>query len=95
MILQAQMGVKGFFRYQIRNKFSGKIRVDTGFIPNSITITGKNRMGEYSDWFNYAQVGTDNTTPAPTDTGLLAWFAGKQGHEFYARGAQSSPPYFG
>ena len=95
MIILPPFGVKGFLRLQTINKFSGKCRIDTGWFPNSVLFEGMNRMGGYSDYFNYAQVGTNNTTPQQTDTGLLGWHAGTNTIMENFRGAAASPPYYG
>ena len=39
------VGIKGYLRLQTVNKFSGKIRIDTGWFPNLILDTGRNAMG--------------------------------------------------
>ena len=95
MIVLPPFGVKGFMRLQTINKFSGKRRIDTGWFPNSVLFEGMNRMGTASDWFNYAQVGTNNTTPQQTDTGLLGYFAGTNTVVENFRGATGSAPYYG
>jgi hypothetical protein len=68
---QVNLGIKGFFRFQTRDKFSGKITSDTGWFPNTILDAGRDAMGSRNDWMTYCQVGTDGTFP-PTLAGRQA-----------------------
>jgi len=95
MLVAPSFGVKGFLKLQTFNKFSGKCRIDTGFFPNSVLNAGRNRMGSFDDWFNCGQVGSNNTAPSPTDTGMLGYIAGTNVIQFQSYGAQASPPYYG
>lgn len=74
--LDARLGVKGFFRLQVRRR-DGRIRVDTGFFPNLITDAG---MDEIGDWNGNGRnrailVGTGNTPPNIGDTTMEAFVA--------------------
>jgi hypothetical protein len=73
--------MKGFFRFQTRNKYSGKVTQDTGWFPNTILDAGRNVMATRGDWMTYCQVGTDGTFPPlladrQAETSLGAWYAG-------------------
>lgn len=73
----------------------GSRRELTGWFPNKLLDNGRNRMGTNSDWMNCCQVGTNNTAPLATDTGLLGYIAGTSSVQDNDVGAQASAPYFG
>jgi hypothetical protein len=87
--------MRGFFRMDAVNKFSGKVRPLTGWMPNSILDAGRNVMATQANWATKCQVGTDGTTPTPSDTGLGSFVAGTDTVQATAYGAQSSAPYYG
>jgi hypothetical protein len=89
------LGMKGLQRLQLINKFSGKCRVDTGFIPNKLLDSGRNQMAQRGDWMNFAQLGTNSTPPSASDTGLLGRVAGTATINATSNGAQASAPYYG
>lgn len=90
------VGIKGYLRLQTVNKFSGKIRIDTGWFPNLILDTGRNAMGTRSDFIDCAQVGTDNTAPNVGQAAMLGYQAGTTDIQSTLDGQQSStPPYYG
>lgn len=95
MILILNVGMKGFLRLQLINKFSGKCRIDTGFFPNTILDAGRNNMAVQANWLTYAKVGTDNTTPSQSDTSLLGHIASTNDIQSDVHGAEGSAPYFG
>jgi len=92
--IKTTIGLKGFFRLRIINKFN-KIRVDTGWFSNTILDAGRNIMADRGDWMDYCQVGTDNTTPTQSDTSLLGYIAGTSNIVSTTTGQASSAPYFG
>ena len=92
--LGVQIGMKGFIRVQLINKFSGKCRWDSGFFPNKILDSGRNIMATQTSWISYCHVGTDNTTPAAVQTGLLGRVAYTNTIRSTVTGTSTSP-YFG
>jgi hypothetical protein len=91
----ANVGLKGFFRLQCINKFSGKVTQDTGWFPNTILTAGRNVMANDSLWMLKCQVGTDNTAPTPADTSLLGHHAGTDTIQSTITGQAPSGPYYG
>lgn len=94
------VGMKGFFRLQCINKFSGKITQDTGWFPNTILNAGRNVMATRSDWMNYCQVGTNGTFPVlladrQAETSLGNFFAGTSTIQTTTNGQAGSAPYYG
>ena len=92
---KATVGLKGFFRLRTINKFSGKVRIDTGWFPNKILDAGRNVMADDSTWMNYCQVGTDNTAPTAAQTALLGYHAGTSNITSTLDGQSGSAPYYG
>lgn len=94
------IGMRGFFRFQTINKFSGKITSDTGWFPNTILDAGRNVMATEANWLTWCQVGTDGTFP-PTlaqrqaETTLGAWHAGTNVIVTESSGQNGTPPYYG
>ena len=89
------IGMQGFFRLQTINKFSGKVRIDTGWFPNLILTTGRNEMGKQADWMSACQVGTDNTAPNIGQAGLLGRVDGTTTVRSDITGAQTTTsPYY-
>lgn len=70
-----KVGMKGFFRFQTVNKFSGKVTSDTGFFPNLLLDAGRNHMADEA-FMTSCQVGTDNTAPAVSQAALFGHHAG-------------------
>lgn len=69
--------IAGFFKLQVGKMVDGKeIRRDVAEFPNLITNQGLDRIATLFDYTSYCQVGTGNTTPTVTDTGLVARIAG-------------------
>lgn len=89
------LGVKGFFRMRLINKFSGKCRWDSGWFPNKILDSGRNHMANFSNWLRWCHVGTDSTAPSASDTGLLGLVATTEDVQETTYGAAASPPYYG
>jgi hypothetical protein len=93
--INLNVGMKGFMRLRLWNKFSGKVRVDTGWFPNKILDSGRNNMVTQSSWLTHCHVGTDSTVPQATDTGLLGFVAQTSTVSETSYGAQASTPYYG
>lgn len=89
------VGMKGFLRLRTIDKFSGKCRIDTGWFPNTLLDSGLNIMADRSDWMDHCQVGTDNTAPNSSDTGLLGHVAGTNDVQIETNGREATAPYFG
>ena len=53
----------------------GSVKLDTGFFPNVITNLGLDAIGNNIDITLYCAIGTGNTAPKETDTGLVAYTA--------------------
>jgi hypothetical protein len=92
---RTNLGIKGFFRLQTIDRFSGKCRIDTGWFPNTILTSGRNVMADGSTWMNFCQVGTDNTAATPAQTSLLGYHAGTSTIQSTTTGQASSAPYYG
>ena len=95
-----EIGMKGFFRFQTINKFSGKITSDTGWCPNTILDAGRNVMATQANWLSWCQVGTDGNFPATlperqAETTLGAWHAGTNQIVAQSNGQSGSAPYYG
>jgi len=69
------IGMKGFYKLQTRNKFSGKITQSTDWFPNLLLDAGRNQMG-ISNFMTHCQVGTDGTAPNAGQAGLIGYHAG-------------------
>lgn len=89
------IGLKGRVRMDAIHKFSGKRRVLANWFPNKVLDAGRNYIGSNNSWIQACQVGTDNTPPSASDTGLGAYHAGTSTIQYDLDGAQASSPYFG
>ena len=97
-----EIGMQGFFRFQTRNKFSGKVTSDTGWFPNTILNAGRNIMATEPTWMTWCQVGTDGTFPPllvdrQNETTLGAWHAGTNVivSGSVTNGQSGTAPYYG
>lgn len=73
----------------------GSRKLKQDWSNNLILDAGLNRMGDTtSAWVNYCHVGTDNTVPTVSDTGLGGWVASKT-FTTSAYSAKGSAPYYG
>ncbi len=95
MSIEHILGLKGLFRIQIGNKYTGKVRLDTGWFPNVILNAGRNTMASNSTWMDFCQVGSDNTAPTQTDTSLQNYVAGTADIITSSDGQAASSPYYG
>jgi len=95
--LRLTVGMKGFMRLQCwrPDPILSRCRIDTGWFPNKILDAGRNQMPQRDDWMTKCQVGTNNTAPLATDTGLLGYVAGTSTLQADNWGAQGSAPYYG
>jgi hypothetical protein len=71
----------------------GRVRPLRDWFPNLITNSGLNRLGT-NGVLGACHVGTNNTAPAFTDTGLAGYLAGTTTQQANSTGTQSSPPYY-
>jgi hypothetical protein len=95
MPIGLRFGMKGFMRWQLRNKFSGKIRYDTGFFPNQILTAGRNNMYTQANWLTHCHVGTSSTPPTAGDTQLGGFVVSTSTIVSTTDGTQGAAPYFG
>lgn len=95
--IKLAVGMKGFMRLQCwrPDPILHRCRIDTGWFPNKILDAGRNQMAQRNDWMLRCQVGTNNTAPLATDTGLLGYVAGTSTIQADNFGAQGSAPYYG
>lgn len=94
------VGMKSFFRLRTINKYSGKIRIDTDWFPNTILNAGRNIMATRSDWLNYCQVGSGNIFPVlladrQAETSLQIRVAGTNNITVTSSGQAGAAPYYG
>ena len=89
----AQPGARGFFKLEAIRP-DGRVRPLTGWFPNLITDVGLNRIGTNS-YLIACHVGTNNTAPSDSDTGLAGYLAGTTTKQSDSEGARSSAPYYG
>ena len=97
---RATVGMKGFFKFKTIDKFSGKSRIDTDWMPNTILNAGREVMATRSDWMDNCQVGTNGTFPAAlidrqNETSLGAHHAGTSTIVNEITGQAGSAPYYG
>lgn len=91
----ACIGLKGFYRYQTINKFSGKMRIDTGWIPNILLTTGLNQLHDQASWLDWVHIGVDGTPPTAGNSQLGARVAYTNNSISDVTGTQGSAPYYG
>jgi len=66
----------------------------TDWIPNLITNGGLDRFAAYNDYMFYCQVGSSNTTPTNSDTGLGSQIAYTSSGTYTGAGVDSVSPYY-
>lgn len=93
IVIPANIGVAGLYRVQVRRP-DNSVRVDTGWFKNLITNQGLEYLGNTSGYLTACQVGTGNTAPANTDTGLATYLAGSSTIHSTSQAAQGSAPYY-
>lgn len=87
-------GVRGRYKIEAINKFSGKRRVLADWFANLITTNGANLYAG-SGWANMCAVGSGNATPQLTDTALQTLVASQNGAFSSVAGTTSSAPWAG
>lgn len=93
--MRIPIGIRGFYKIEAVDKFSGKRRVLADWFPNLITTLGGNLLGNIQAYLGTCAVGAGNTAPALGDTALQSLVASTVTTNFNNRAAQSAPPYFG
>lgn len=88
------VGIKTFFKFYSVNLKTGRETPLTGWCPNTILNSGRNRMGVGS-WFTHCQVGTNSTPGNASQTALLGYVAGTNTLIETVFNAQASAPYYG
>lgn len=90
------IGLKGFFKIEAVDCWTGERRLLADWFPNLITDLGLNKMGTSSgDNTTWYRVGTGSTTPSVLDTQLVAQVASTnatQGSNVWA--ATTTAPYY-
>jgi hypothetical protein len=95
--IELKYRVRGMFRLKVR-RADGSLRKDTGWFPNLITNQGLDFLFTNTGYLGSCFVGTGNTTPAFTDTQLVAQVGGPgggTGGQSPNNGNSGTPPYFG
>ena len=87
-------GMRGFQRWRVRNKETGKVRIDTGWFPNKLLSAGMNQMATYN-FLTHCHVGTDATPPTGSDTQLLGLVETSSTIVETTYGTQNSAPWYG
>lgn len=95
IILPCRSELAGFYRLQVRNGRTLKVKKDTGWFPNIITDQGLNARGSESNILGQTQVGSGTDAPATTDTALQSFVASTTTTQDSSPAAQASPPYYG
>jgi len=93
-ILNPAVGVKGRYRFVVRDGATHAIKRETDWIPNIITDLGLNSWGLGTFNCSFCQIGTGVTTPATTDT-ALATYAASTSSSSNSTGNSGSPDYEG
>ena len=97
-VIVCRLGVKGFFKLEAINKFSGKKRLLADWFENKVLDSGRNEIAQRGQWASdgsFCQVGTDATIPVAGDTSLFGYIAGTNVEQEHTFGAQATPPHFG
>lgn len=87
-------GVRGRYKIEAIDKFSGKRRVLADWFANLITTNGANLYAG-SGWAGVCAVGSGNATPQLTDTALQTLVASVSGAFSSTFGVTSSAPWAG
>lgn len=86
--------VEGLFRFEAVHVNTGERRLLADWFNNLILTAGLNRLGTGSI-ISACQVGTGNTAPAITDTGLQTYLAGTSTQQASDSGMSGAAPYYG
>lgn len=93
VVVPFKVTLGGLFKFEAV-KADGTRRLLSDWQPNLILNAGLNRMGT-GDFITYCQVGTGNTAPANSDTGLVARVAGTSTLQASSQGTNGGAPYYG
>lgn len=93
-IVERKIGVKGHFKLEAVNMETGARRFLAEF-DNLITNGGMDRLANNSDWNSWCSVGSGNTAPAFTDSGLVTFIASTNNTSSTSNGNSGSSPWFG
>ncbi len=85
--------IKGHFKLEAVDMLTGKKRFLAEF-DNLVTDQGLDRMATDSDWLSYCSVGSGNTAPANTDTGLVSFVSSTSTRSTSNSGNSGSSPWF-
>jgi len=85
--------VEGCFKIEAV-KSDGTERILADWFPNLILNSGLDRIGAASDWINYCQVGTGNSTPSITQTALDNTFASSNSYYSDLSGNSGASPWY-
>jgi hypothetical protein len=96
-MIHCKAGLAGYYRMVATNAKTGKQRILADWFPNLITDYGLNILGVESwDNLEYCCVGSGNTTPTNSDTGLASIVAASNTNTTgNTSSTQNSPPYYG
>lgn len=92
-IITPKPRLAGFFKIEAFKPGQYR-RVLADWFPNLILDAGLNRMGT-GTWLSAVQVGTDNTPPSISDTGLFGYVAGSSTTQSTSSGVSGSAPWYG
>lgn len=92
--IHTHVGMKGFQRWRLINKHTGKCRLDTGWFPNKLLSTGMNEMGN-RNFLTHCHIGTDATPPTGADTQLLGLVTTTSTIVETSYGTQNAEPWYG
>jgi hypothetical protein len=93
--IPVSFGIKGFFKLQTINKFSGLVTSDTGWMPNLLLTSGRNELAKQATWLAWCHVGTDGTPPVAGNTQLGQFIDSTNNIVSNVPGTQGSAPYYG
>lgn len=88
------IGMGALYLFESVHPDTGKRTPLSGWSPNTVLTSGLYAMSQQATWLSGLQVGTDNTTPDASQTGLLGYVAGTSTVEENVTGAQSAAPYY-
>lgn len=76
MPFKQRIGLQGLYRIEIVNMEDGRERWATDWFSNNITDAGLDQCTTTDNRYNSCHIGTGNTAPSNSDTGLVAYTAG-------------------
>lgn len=93
IVIPLKTGVKGHFKLEAVDSLTGNRRFLAEF-DNLVTNQGLDRMANNADWLTFCSVGSGNTAPAFTDTGLVSFVASTASITTRNNGNSGSSPWF-